>query len=93
MRDSGSQSLIANPGELLVSVVLSFRNEAETIPELIRRLLQVFDKIPAQFELIFVNDNSSDESLELLMKLNPRNRFLANVSPKNKKSTQFFKKN
>ena len=33
------------------------------------------------------------KSLELLMKLNPRNRFLANVSPKNKKSTQFFKKN
>ena len=68
MRDSGSQSLIANPGELLVSVVLSFRNEAKTIPELIRRLLQVFDQIPAQFELIFVNDNSSDESLELLMR-------------------------
>ena len=68
MRDSGSQSLIANPGELLVSVVLSFRNEAETIPELIRRLLQVFDQIPAKFELIFVNDNSSDESLELLMR-------------------------
>ena len=33
------------------------------------------------------------KSLELLMKLNPRNRYLANVSPKNKKSTQFFKKN
>ena len=68
MKNSGSQSLIANPGKLLVSVVLSFRNEAETIPELIRRLLKVFDKIPVQFELIFVNDNSSDESLELLMR-------------------------
>tara|TARA_Y100000590_G_scaffold251859_1_gene282817 strand:- start:10032 stop:10445 length:414 start_codon:yes stop_codon:yes gene_type:complete len=33
------------------------------------------------------------KSLELLMKLNPRDRFLANVSPKNKKSIQFFKKN
>ena len=52
MRDSGSQSLIANPGELLVSVVLSFRNEAKTIPELIRRLLQVFD-IRYQFILGF----------------------------------------
>ena len=50
MKNSGSQSLIANPGKLLVSVVLSFRNEAETIPELIRRLLKVFDKIPVQFE-------------------------------------------
>ena len=29
-------------------------------------------------------------SLELLMKLNPRSRYLANVSPKNKKSAGFF---
>ncbi len=33
------------------------------------------------------------KSLELLMKLNPQNRYLANVSPKNKKSVQFFQKN
>ena len=33
------------------------------------------------------------KSLELLMKLNPQNRYLANVSPKNKKSAQFFQKN
>ena len=32
------------------------------------------------------------KSLELLMKLNPQNRYLANVSPKNKKSAQFFQK-
>ena len=33
------------------------------------------------------------KSIELLMKLNPRSRFLANVSPKNKESIKFFKKN
>ena len=33
------------------------------------------------------------KSLKLLMKLNPRNRYLANVSQKNKNSIQFFKKN
>ena len=33
------------------------------------------------------------KSLELLMKLNPRNRYLANVSPKNKTSENFFKSN
>ena len=33
------------------------------------------------------------KSLELLMKLNPRNRYLANISPKNKNSIRFFKKN
>ena len=32
-------------------------------------------------------------ALNELMKKNPRKRFLANVSPKNKKSMEFFKKN
>jgi len=33
------------------------------------------------------------DALRLLMELNPRERFLANINPKNKKSTEFFKKN
>ena len=33
------------------------------------------------------------KSLELLMKLNPRNRYLANVNQNNTNSIQFFKKN
>jgi len=32
-------------------------------------------------------------ALKLLMEKNPRNRYLANVNPKNKKSIQFFKNN
>ena len=31
--------------------------------------------------------------LEEIMKMNPRSRYLANVSPKNNKSSNFFKKN
>jgi len=33
------------------------------------------------------------KALELLMKKNPRKRYLANVNPKNSKSIKFFKKN
>ena len=33
------------------------------------------------------------EALKLLMEFNPRERFLANINPKNKKSIEFFKKN
>ena len=33
------------------------------------------------------------ESLEILLNLNPRKRYLANVSPRNKESIKFFKKN
>ncbi len=49
-----------------LSVILSFRNEQEVIPELISRLQTVLRKIPITYELVFVNDASSDRSLELL---------------------------
>jgi len=37
--------------------------------------------------------NIAKKSLQILMKTNPKKRYLANVSPKNKKSIQFFKNN
>lgn len=51
----------------LLSVVLSFRNEAQVIPELIRRLQAVLTPLPVRYEIIFVNDCSTDQSLELLL--------------------------
>lgn len=33
------------------------------------------------------------KALHLIMKLNPRDRYLANISPKNKRSIKFFTKN
>jgi dolichol-phosphate mannosyltransferase len=50
----------------LVSVVLSFRNEAEVIPELIERLTKSLGDAGVEHELIFVNDASTDASLALL---------------------------
>ena len=47
---------------------------------------------------IFIKKDLQDEgigntALKLLITKNPRNRYLANVSPKNKKSIRFFKNN
>jgi len=64
-KDAGSPKDRTDP---LVSIVLSFRNEEETIPELLRRLRKVLrDECTCRYELIFVNDDSSDRSRELLM--------------------------
>lgn len=41
----------------------------------------------------FQNKGIGKDALELLMKKNPRSRYLANVNPKNKKSIEFFKNN
>ena len=51
----------------LVSVVLSFRNEEKTLPELVRRLHSVLRALPLEYELIFVNDDSLDHSLDVLI--------------------------
>jgi dolichol-phosphate mannosyltransferase len=50
----------------VLSIVLSFRNEAEVIPELIARLHDSLEGANISYELIFVNDASTDRSRALL---------------------------
>ncbi len=57
--------LLAPP---LLSIVLSFRNEAAVIPALLDRLEKVLGNTELFYEIIFVNDASTDESLTLLKK-------------------------
>lgn len=59
--------------EVKISVVLSFFNEENVIPELLARMRAVFSKLIEQekigsYELVFVNDNSTDNSEKLLRK-------------------------
>lgn len=56
-----------------MSVVLSFRNESETLPALIARLAAMFAGQTVDYELLFVNDASTDASLEVLMRERERN--------------------
>jgi dolichol-phosphate mannosyltransferase len=60
-------------GRPLISVVLSFRNEAANIPTLVARLSAMLESEDVNYELIFVNDASTDESLPLLLKERERN--------------------
>lgn len=62
------------PKKPSLSVILSFRNEEENIPELVKRLRAVIDELRRQErlswgELVFVNDDSTDGSLRLLKEL------------------------
>ncbi|MBT3305734.1 MAG: glycosyltransferase [Alphaproteobacteria bacterium] len=58
---------------MTVSVVLSFLNEEEVLPELIRRLVVVLSKEPEEYELVFINDSSTDGSSELLLQARAEN--------------------
>ena len=57
----------------IISVVFSFRNEDSVLQELINRVENVFKKVEYDYELIFVNDDSIDRSLEILEKNRKRN--------------------
>ncbi len=69
-----------------VSVVISFFNEEEVLEELVSRLRKVFrddlKDVISNYDLILVNDVSTDRSLEILMKLaqNERDIKIINMS-------------
>jgi glycosyltransferase involved in cell wall biosynthesis len=47
-----------------ITVVIPYYNEEESLPELIRRLSATMDASPRSFEVLLVNDASTDRSLE-----------------------------
>jgi dolichol-phosphate mannosyltransferase len=51
------------------SIVVPIYNEEENIPELYRRLTEVMTGIGQPYELVFVDDGSRDQSLDLLLQL------------------------
>jgi len=66
-------------GRPLISVVLSFRNEAGNIGPLVDRLDAMFAHEDVQYELVFVNDASTDDSLRILLErraANPKIKIL-----------------
>jgi glycosyltransferase involved in cell wall biosynthesis len=48
----------------IVSVVLPIHNESESLEELVQRLSQTFNKLAQDFEIVMVDDGSSDGSLD-----------------------------
>lgn len=56
-----------NPDKLdMLSVTIPIYNEAENLPQLYRELKTVLDKCAHPYEIIFVNDGSTDESQSLM---------------------------
>lgn len=53
----------------LVSVVIPVYRSAGTLPELVRRLSEVFERLGIVYELVFVEDGSPDNSWDVLCRL------------------------
>lgn len=64
----------------MISVVVPIFNEEGNIPEVYKRCSAVFDKSGETYEMIFVNDGSTDRSLAICKKLADGNRQVKIVS-------------
>ena len=56
-----------------ISVIIPFLNEAENLPELIAALEAFAPSLDAPFEVVFVDDGSTDDSISLLERTRFRN--------------------
>lgn len=59
----------------LVSIVVPFLDEAETLPELATRIADAATELSCDYEIVFVNDGSTDDGAEVarrLCKADPR---------------------
>ena len=61
-------------GSLTLSLVVPVFNEIETVGLFLERVTQVFGEMPINLDIVFVNDGSSDNTLECLLELQQGNQ-------------------
>ena len=63
-----------------ISVIVPLYNEAESLPELQRWIKRVMEQNGFSYEIIFVNDGSTDESWEVIRSLSAENPEVKGIS-------------
>ncbi|AIT10029.1 bactoprenol glucosyl transferase [Candidatus Francisella endociliophora] len=51
----------------LTSIIIPVKDESDGLKHLFERLMPILKKLPTKYELVFINDGSSDNTLELLL--------------------------
>lgn len=51
----------------LVSILIPSKNESEALEHLFSRLIPILKQLPTRYEMVFINDGSDDNTLELLL--------------------------
>lgn len=67
------------PGEIDISVVIPGLNEAESLPELTERLHKALEALGCAYEIIYVDDGSTDDTWEVIGRLREENELVRGV--------------
>jgi len=70
--DKHAKGYQSNPNESISAIVACYK-DAKAIPIMYQRLVQVFEKLHIDYEIIFVNDGSPDKSQEVIQEISSRN--------------------
>jgi len=57
----------------MISVVIPLYNEADSLMELSLALKRMFDSIKCQYEVLFIDDGSTDDSYKVIKEINQKN--------------------
>jgi polyisoprenyl-phosphate glycosyltransferase len=63
-----------------ISAVIACYKDGQAIPIMYERLKATFDKLKIDYEIIFVNDNSPDNSEEVILELSRKDRRVVGIS-------------
>jgi glycosyltransferase involved in cell wall biosynthesis len=66
--------------ERSVSAIIACYKDAQAIPIMAARLTSTFEKIGVDYELIFVNDGSPDDTQEVLERLTASDRHIKAIT-------------
>jgi polyisoprenyl-phosphate glycosyltransferase len=69
---NASMAATARPADPLISIIIPVLNEADNLGPLVARLTPVLDHLGTRWEIIIIDDGSTDGTLEALKALNAR---------------------
>ena len=77
--DRHAKGYQSNPNESISAVVACYK-DGQAIPIMYQRLVQVFEKLHIDYEIIFVNDGSPDNTQEVIQEISSRNHRVLGIT-------------
>lgn len=74
-----AKGYVPNPDESVSAIVACYRDNL-AIPIMYRRLVSVFEKLHLDYEIIFVNDGSPDDTQEVIQKISSENHRVIGIT-------------